>query len=131
MAKKLYEESAIQDIANAIREKNGSTTKYKVAEMGDAVRALSASETVEWHQCPEPVRNYLANVTYDPSDYSTSQISDYAPATNVVSNYKPIGQTAGGVTHYNEVPNVLTPFARSNVTGTLKPLAVNAISASL
>ncbi len=97
MAKKLYEESAIKDIANAIREKNGSTTKYKVAEMGDAVRALSASETVEWHQCPEPVRNYLANVTYDPNDYSTSQISDYAPATNVVSNYKPIGQTAGGV----------------------------------
>ena len=122
MAKKLYEESSVQDIAAAIREKNGTATKYKVAEMADAVRALSGSEAVEWHQCPEAVRNFIAAVTYDPSDYSTSQIANYAPATDVVSNYKPIGQTAGGVTHYNEVPNVLTPFASGGKAGTLKPL---------
>lgn len=120
--KKLYEESSVQAIAAAIREKNGAATKYKVAEMADAVRALSGSEAIEWHQCPEPVRNYLANVTYDPRDYSTSQIFNYAPATAVVSNYKPIGQRAGGVTHYNEVPNVLTPFASGGKAGTLKPL---------
>ena len=120
--KKLYEEASVQDIAAAIREKNGAATKYKVAEMADAVRALSGSEAVEWHQCPEAVRNYLANVTYDPSDYSTSQIANYAPATAVVNNYKPIGQTAGGVTHYNDVPNVLTPFASGGKAGTLKPL---------
>lgn len=122
MAKKLYEEASVQDIANAIREKNGAATKYKVAEMADAVRALSGSKAIEWHQCPEAVRNYLTNVTYDPSDYSTSQIANYAPATAVVSNYKPIGQMAGGVTHYNEVPNVLTPFASGGKAGTLKPL---------
>lgn len=122
MAKKLYEESSVQAIAAAIREKNGAAMKYKVAEMADAVRALSGSESVAWHQCPEAVRNYLANVTYDPSDYSTSQISNYAPATAVVSNYKPIGQAAGGVMHYNEVPNVLTPFASGGKAGTLKPL---------
>lgn len=122
MAKKLYEESSVRDIAVAIREKNGTATKYKVAEMGAAVRALSGSEAIEWHQCPEAVRNYLANVTYDPSDYNTSQIVNYAPATAVVSNYKPIGQTVGGVTHYNEIPNVLTPFASGGKAGTLKPL---------
>lgn len=122
MAKKLYEESSVQAIAAAIREKNGAAMKYKVAEMADAVRALSGSESVAWHQCPEAVRNYLANVTYDPSDYSTSQISNYAPATAVVSNYKPIGQAAGGLMHYNEVPNVLTPFASGGKAGTLKPL---------
>lgn len=110
------------DIGAAIREKNGLTTKYKPSQMGAAVRALSGSEAVEWHQCPEAVRNYLANVTYDPSDYSTSQIANYAPAEALVSNYKPIGQTAGGVTHYNEVPNVLTPFASGGKAGTLKPL---------
>lgn len=122
MAKKLYEESSVQDIANAIREKNGSTTKYKVAEMGAAVRALSGSEAVEWHQCPEAVRNYLGNVIYDPSDYSTSEIALYAPADAVVSNYKPIGQEAGGKTHYNEIPNALTPYAGDGKSGTLKPL---------
>ena len=39
-----------------------------------------------------------------------------------MSNYKPIGQIAGGVVHYNEVPNVLTPFASGGKAGTLKPL---------
>lgn len=81
-----------------------------------------AVESLEWHQCPELVRNYLANVVYDPADYSTSQIANYAPATAVVGNYKPIGQEAGGVMHYNEVPNVLTPFAGTDAAGTLKPL---------
>lgn len=90
--------------------------------MGAAVRTLSGSEAIEWHQCPEEVRNYLANVTYDPNDYSTSQIVNYAPATAIVSNYKPVGQAAGGVTHYNEVPNVLTLFASGGKAGTLKPL---------
>lgn len=122
MAKKLYEESSVQAIANAIRAKNGEVTTYKIGEMADAVRALSGSEAVEWHQCPETVRNYLANVTYDPNDYNTSQIANYAPANAVVSNYKPIGQTVGGVTHHNEVPNVLTPFASGEKAGTLKPL---------
>lgn len=122
MSKKLYEESSIHDIATAIREKNGTTTKYKVAEMADAVRALSESEAIEWHQCPEAVRNYLATVTYDPSDYSTSQIANYAPADAAVSNYKPIGVTAGSETYYNETPNVKTPFANSSKAGTLKPL---------
>ena len=92
----------------------GKTLKVDVS--GGAVEAL------EWHQCPELVRNYLANVVYDPADYSTSQIASYAPATAVVSNYKPIGQEAGGVTHYNEVPNVPTPFAGTDAAGTLKPL---------
>lgn len=92
----------------------GKTLRVDVA--GGAVEAL------EWHQCPELVRNYLENVTYNPADYSTSQIANYAPATAVVSNYKPIGQEAGGVTHYNEVPNVLTPFAGTDAAGTLKPL---------
>ena len=40
MANKLYQESAIQDIAAAIREKNGTADTYKVADMGNAVRAI-------------------------------------------------------------------------------------------
>lgn len=98
------------------------TSQHGIKLVGTKEEAASGNETIEWHQCPEAVRNYLANVTYDPNDYSTSQIANYAPATAVVSNYKPIGQAAGGVTHYNEVPNVLTPFAGTDVAGTLKPL---------
>lgn len=77
---------------------------------------------VEWHQCPELVRNYLANVVYDPADYTISYIDEYAPATAVVSNTKPIGKTVDGVTYYNEIPNVATPFSSTSEAGTLKPL---------
>ena len=109
-------------IADAIRAKDGTTGTMTIDQMPEKITALSSKVAVEWHQCPEAVRNYLANVTYDPSDYSTSQIANYAPATAVVSNHKPIGQTAGGVTHYNEVPNIPTPFASGGKAGTLKPL---------
>ena len=120
--KKLYEESSVQDIAAAIREKTGGTETYKIAQMGTAIRSIHGAETIQWHQCPEAVRNYLTNVTYDSNDYSTSQIASYAPANAVVSNYKPIGRDAGGETHFNEVPNIETPFAGGGKAGTLKPL---------
>ena len=90
---------------------------------GQAVKWQSGGvEQVAWHQCPEAPRNFINNVTYDPNDYSTSQIQNYAPATAVVSNTKPIGKTVDGVTYYNEVPNTETPFSTANKAGTLKPL---------
>lgn len=46
MAKKLYEEASVQDIANAIREKNGASTKYKIAQMGDAVRGITTGDQI-------------------------------------------------------------------------------------
>ena len=109
-------------IADAIRAKDGTTGTMTLDQMPEKITALSSKVAVEWHQCPEAVRNYLANVTYDPSDYSTSQIINYAPTTAVVSNYKPIGETIDGKTYYNAVPNVKTPFATENAAGTLKPL---------
>lgn len=56
MSKKLYEESPIRDIANAIREKNGTTTKYKVAEMGAAVTALPNEDTITHADIPSYVK---------------------------------------------------------------------------
>lgn len=109
-------------IADAIRAKDGTTGTMTLDQMPEKITALSSKVSVEWHQCPELVRNYLANVTYNPNDYSTSQIANYAPADAVVSNYKPIGVTVGSETYYNETPNVKTPFANSSKAGTLKPL---------
>lgn len=88
--------------------------------MQSAVDGIAKKETVEWHQCPVSVRNYLADVTYDPSDYSTSQIETYL--TNIPADSKPIGKAADGVTYYNEIPNKETPFSSANAAGTLKPL---------
>lgn len=115
-----YKNNSIAELTDTDIKTLKTAGKYCEADI--IVENTKDSEAIEWHQCPEAVRNYLANVTYDPSDYSTSQIANYAPASAVVSNYKPIGQTAGGVTHYNEVPNVLTPFSSGGKAGTLKPL---------
>lgn len=124
MAMKLYSDVEIKSIADAIRTKNGQTTTYKVSEMAAAIDAISGSgkEVVEWHQCPEAVRNYLANVVYDSADYSTSQITNYAPSTPVQSNTKPIGKTIDNIIYQNEIPNKETPFSSTNKAGTVKPL---------
>lgn len=125
MAEYLTNTADLTAVANAIRAKGGTAAQL-VYPSGfvSAIQAIEtgAVEALEWHQCPELVRNYLENVVYDPNDYSVSQIANYAPAEAVMSNYKPIGQEAGGVMHYNEVPNVLTPFAGTDAAGTLKPL---------
>lgn len=42
MANKLYEENSVRNIANAIRTKNGSETKYKIAEMAQAILDIPA-----------------------------------------------------------------------------------------
>lgn len=89
---------------------------------GKALTGSGGVERAAWHQCPEAPRNFINNVTYDPSDYSTSQIENYAPEIALVSNTKPIGKTIDGITYYNQVPNVETPFASTNAAGTLKPL---------
>lgn len=44
MAKRLYEESNIQNIANAIREKNNSTDTYKVSEMATAISSITTGD---------------------------------------------------------------------------------------
>lgn len=125
MANKLYNDISIKAIADAIRAKNGKTDTYTVAEMAGAINDIPAGggvEKVTWNQCPEAPRNFVNNVTYDPNDYSTSQIENYAPEPAVQSNTKPIGKTVDGITYYNQVPNAETPFASTNAAGTLKPL---------
>lgn len=97
-------------------------TAGKYCEADIIVENTTDSEAIEWHQCPEAVRNYLANVTYDPGDYSTSQISQYVQADAGAADSKPSGVTAGGKTYYNEIPNEATPFAAGGAAGTLMPL---------
>lgn len=115
-----YKNNSIAELTDTGTKTLKTAGKYCEADI--IVENTKDSEAIEWHQCPEAVRSYLTNVTYDPSDYSTSQIANYAPADAVDSNYKPIGVTAGSETYYNETPNVKTPFVNSSKAGTLKPL---------
>lgn len=117
-----YKNYSIAELTDTGTKTLKTAGKYCEADIVVENTETSGIENVEWHQCPEAVRNYLAAVTYDHSDYSTSQIANYAPADAIVSNYKPLGVTAGSETYYNQVPNIKTPFANSSKAGTLKPL---------
>ena len=120
MDKVVVTKNKLDALAQHINAKAGTSGAKTLTQMQSAVDGISKKETVEWHQCPVSVRNYLADVTYDPSDYSTSQIETYL--TNIPADSKPIGKAVDGATHCNEPPNKETPFSSANTAGTLKPL---------
>lgn len=133
MAKKLYEESSVQAIADAIRAKNGGTEKYKIAEMGAAIKALSGeTETYTFSQERAEVSKFLSEVTYNPADYTTSSIPNYVTTT---SSNRPEGVSiqikkagtlviidgstnntitkavqVGAIKIYNLTPNIISTF---------------------
>lgn len=101
MAKKLYEEASVQDIAVAIREKTGGAETYKVAQMGNAVRGITGSpivddsleNTTQYRQMNETAAAFLANVDYteNANDYSVTKVTPYYSATTAYSKEEPDG----------------------------------------
>ena len=137
-------------IADAIRAKDGSTATMTLDQMPEKITAITTgvkADVYTWNQIPTAVKNYLTQVTYNPSDYSTSQIANYAPASAAEAQAAsaPVGKTlalsagtlnrngykqtvsAGNNTLYNDIPNERTPFTVSDSNGevlnagTLKP----------
>ena len=109
-------------IGSAIRSKTGGSSPLTLAQMATEIAGISSKESVSWHQCPEAVRNYLADSSYSPSDYTISVIQNYAPSAAVAGNTKPVGKTIDGVTFYDNEPNVPVPFSTNNKSGTLTAL---------
>lgn len=128
--KKLYEEAAVQDIAAAIREKAGGAETYKIAQMGGAVRGINGgAKPVTYSQVNAVAAAYLADVTYDPGDYSTSQIEQYAGQTTGYRKDQPAGVSVpvadGTMTASDALGGVLRKDVRSG-TETLYNLAPSA-----
>ena len=115
----------LTSVANAIRAKGGTSGPMAFPTgFVAAVEAIPKKETVSWHQCPDVVRSYLAAAAAAYSDPDVTVIDQYAPAkgSEVDSNTKPIGKTIDGVTYYDNVPGVETPFATANKAGTMTAL---------
>lgn len=101
MAKKLYEEASVQDIAVAIREKTGGAETYKVAQMGNAVRGIAGSpivddkleNTVQYRQMNATAAEFIANVDYteNADDYSVTKVTPYYSAATAYSKEEPDG----------------------------------------
>ena len=118
MARKLYEEADIADIAAAIREKGGTGT-YKVAQMGDAVRSIVSGEAtdgteslVTFDQQNPLLTQYLADSAgYSPDDYSVSVALSYAYKKPDYIKCHPVGHAitlnTGGELHLTDGGKVL------------------------
>lgn len=91
MAKRLYPEESVSDIAAAIREKNGSSTTYNVSEMGPAIRDISVNDTF-WTQ---ENRNSLATILENVPIVADN--ADAAASINTIRNSF-ISTLRGGVT---------------------------------
>lgn len=73
MSKVLVNESSLTDIADAIREKNGTEETYKPSEMGDAVRAIESGgeSSCLFYLSEYDEEGYPTVLTYNCQDTST------------------------------------------------------------
>ena len=72
---RVIDDSILTNIANAIRLKNGTSNKYEVSEMAEAINGTD--NLIEFSQVRSEVQDYLDNVTYDSNDYTVSNIANY------------------------------------------------------
>lgn len=91
MSKKLYEETDIQSVANAIREKNGLTTNYKVSDMAQAIKDIPSGGSGATEPYREDTINSSKNEVIESKLYGYSCIpsgffSNYTYLTKVISS---------------------------------------------
>lgn len=121
MTKVLITESSLQDIADAIRAKNGGSTTYKPGQMAAAIGALPDVPTLV-------SKTITGNGTYDPEDddadgYSGVSVNvpnSYASVDEgkVVSNGALVAQTAHAtVTENGTIDTTLNNSVTVNVSG--------------
>lgn len=71
MANKLYDESSIRDIANAIREKKGTSDTYTVSEMKEAILSMNTGSGPS----PTGTLDITANGVYDVETYAEVDVN--------------------------------------------------------
>lgn len=82
MAKKLYEEASVQDIANAIREKNGGSATYKLGEMAAAVAALPSKDTITHADIPSGIKSLALSIAEKVEQVQTPESITFLAASD-------------------------------------------------
>ena len=125
MAKVLVTESALEDIADAIRGKNGQQTTYKPGEMASAIGAIPT---------PTGTKQITANGTgIDVAQYASADVAvpnSYVAGDEgkVVSNGALVAQGSDTVTQNDTYDTTLINSLTVNVSGGITPTGTKQIS---
>ena len=101
MANKLYNDTSVKAIADAIRAKNGTTNTYNISEMATAITNIPTAQSVDnvitnYSIDNQAIKDFDENVTYT-SDYSTTQMGTYDHPTSYTKLGKPTGATPSNI----------------------------------
>lgn len=119
MTQKLYEEANIQDIANAIRAKNGTTTTYKTNEMAAAIRGIDTSGGGTSDELVKQLVQTRGGTLIIPSDMGITKIGNHA---FIYSSFTEI-HLPEGVTEIN-----ISAFYDSSIVKIFLPQSITKIS---
>jgi hypothetical protein len=90
MAKKLYDESNIRAIAEAIRAKNGKTDTYTTAQMAGAISAITTGGIT-----PTGTKTITENGTHDVANYASAIVNVPSAETSIPNVYVSVTQEDG------------------------------------
>lgn len=104
MANVFVEESSLQDIADAIRSKNGTQNTYKPSQMADAITDLPSGGIT-----PTGTVNITTNGTHDVTNYESASV-------NVPTGTTPTGTKQISITQNGTITEDVTNYANAEIT---------------
>ena len=116
MAQKLYEETNIQDIADAIRAKNGTTITYKTNEMAAAIRGIDTSGGGTSDDLAIKMITGNGDITELPSDLTEIQSFAFYRYENLKLTSLPSGITTIYQNAFEDCSNLALTSLPNNLT---------------
>lgn len=105
MANVLVDENSLKDIADAIRTKNGTQTKYKPSQMADAIEAISGGGII-----PSGTIQITSNGTVDVANYASAEVNVPTSGTT------PTGTKQISITENGTTTEDVTNYASAEIT---------------